>query len=84
MKLTKLQSIALTVATITAGGAGVTGTVWALDARYWTVAEQLKYEYRQVKRELRKAELECEETGSVRACTYADYLRDDLEMLEHE
>jgi shikimate kinase len=63
-----------------------TGAVWALDlrydARYWNVSEQTQFEKRQLRRDVKHAELVCQETGNEADCAYYEYLKEDLESLQ--
>ena len=58
------------------------GTVWALDQRYWNVSDQKQFEVRQLRRDVKRAELVCKQTQQEADCIYYEYLREDLESLQ--
>ena len=81
MTLKLEQKVKLFTAIIVAAGMIVSGTVYALDTRYWRLSDQKQFEQRQLKREAKRYELACEATKLAQDCSYFQYLKQELEDL---
>jgi uncharacterized protein (DUF4213/DUF364 family) len=55
--------------------------VWALDQRYWNISDQKQFEVRDLKREVKRAELLCQKTNDETECAFYQFLKQDLEAL---
>lgn len=82
MILNKSSKIILTIAaTVTALGTIGVPLVWAADQRYWSVSDQQQYEVRELKREVKRAELLCAKTQDDVECAFHEFLQQDLDEL---